>query len=155
MNDGFKTHPNPTNKQNTHETHSPSVSSGSLTENEREPIKCLQYWVLQHPKKPDHATVPTTHSELVSFIARLFVAFQKEEKETWSQLTTLHLLTPSMLQLYQKKFTQVQTMNWIQLLCYKVVACPQGKGCRSFREQKMLHNQFYDFELECPFYHDK
>jgi hypothetical protein len=126
-----------------------------LPENERELIKCLQFWVLQHPKKPEDVSVPTNHTELLSFIARLFIAFQKEEKETWSQLSTLHLLTPSMVQLYQKKFTQIQTMNWIQLLCYKTVACPNGKTCRSFREQKMLHNQFYDFELECPFFHDK
>ena len=126
-----------------------------MSEHEKQLVQCLKFWVDQHPKKPIDTPLPTTHNELLSFIAKLFIAFQKDEQQTWLQMGNLHLLPDSVLKLYQKKCVQVQTMNWIQLLCYKAVECPNIKHCRSFREQKMLHNQFYDFELECPFYHDK
>lgn len=131
-----------------------STSSNDLAENELMLIELLGYWIPKDKKLSENFKTPRDHEELISFIRKLFELFNKEEKDCWSQLNNLHLLTPQMLHLYQKKFIQVQSMNWIQLLCYKAVSCPKGRDCQSYREQKMLNNQFYDFELECPFFHN-
>lgn len=125
-----------------------------LEENESILIQLLTYWLPKTAKGSESTAVPKNREELIDFINKLFESFKKEEQECWSQLNNLHLMTPQMLYLYQKKFIQVQSMNWIQLMCYKIISCPNGKECRSYREQKMLNNQFYDFELECPYFHN-
>lgn len=130
------------------------VETTSMPDNEVQIINLLNYWLPRTTKAYESAVTPKNRAELLEFINKNFASFKRDEQECWKQLNNIHLMTPQMLNLYQKKFIQVQSMNWIQLLCYKVIVCPNGKECRSYREQKMLHNQFYDFELECPYFHD-
>ena len=132
-----------------------NFSAASLVpDNEQQLMDMIRYWLPRSSKSCSQLQPPTTHEELVSFIKSAFESFQREETDCWSQINNMHLMTPQMLHLYQKKFIQIQSMNWIQLMCYKTVLCANGRDCRSYREQKMLHNQFYDFELQCPFFHD-
>ena len=131
------------------------LSHSFLQRHEKQLISCLKFWLEQHPKKPIANAIPKTRNELFEFIAELFAPLKTANQQTQTCLPSQIMLEESVLKLYKKKKVQIQAMNWIQLLCYKVVQCPNAQSCRNFCEQKLLHNQFYDFELECPFFHDK
>jgi hypothetical protein len=51
------------------------------------------------------------------------------------------------------KLSQIQVMNFSQLILYKSLPCPNGENCECLPREIATNNQYYDKELSCPFYH--
>jgi len=55
-------------------------------------------------------------------------------------------------ELIAKRLSAMQVLNFAQITLYKVLPCPHT-NCPNKPREIATHNQYKDFEYECPFYH--
>jgi hypothetical protein len=51
-----------------------------------------------------------------------------------------------------RRLATLRVMNFAQIVLYKILPCPDIE-CPRFPREIATHNQYKDFEYECPFYH--
>jgi hypothetical protein len=51
-----------------------------------------------------------------------------------------------------KRLSAMQVMGFAQIVLYKVLPCPDA-NCPNFPREIATHNQYKDYEYQCPFYH--
>jgi len=54
--------------------------------------------------------------------------------------------------LISKRLSAMQVMGFAQIVLYKVLPCPD-ENCPNRAREIATHNQYKDYEYECPFYH--
>jgi len=55
-------------------------------------------------------------------------------------------------ELLTKRLSAMQVMGFAQIILYKVLPCPD-ENCPNRPREVATHNQYKDYEYECPFYH--
>jgi hypothetical protein len=59
---------------------------------------------------------------------------------------------PESSDLVTKRLSIMQVMNFAQMILYKVLPCPDA-NCPNRPREIATHNQYKDYEYQCPFYH--
>jgi len=54
--------------------------------------------------------------------------------------------------LITKRISAMQVMSFAQMMIYKILPCPE-QNCPNRPREIATHNQYKDYEYECPFYH--
>jgi len=55
-------------------------------------------------------------------------------------------------ELLSKRLSAMQVLGFAQIILYKVLPCPE-ENCPNKPREVATHNQYKDYEYECPFYH--
>jgi len=59
---------------------------------------------------------------------------------------------PELSDLVSKRLSVMQVMSFAQIILYKILPCPDP-NCPNKPREIATHNQYKDYEYQCPFYH--
>ena len=99
--------------------------------------------------------IPFFSLDEISIESQISELFQSRHNVIYTETILKNIiaqLNATGLEIFPEPINTAQCMNFAQIVLYKVLPCP-NQGCKKCPREVVTHNQYYDSEYECPFYH--